>query len=276
MSNLNGKVAVVTGAGRKNGIGAAIARRLAKDGANVVVSDICAAPTDLPHGGNAAWEELQQVAAEIANLGVTAVPVRTDVTSGEDVASMIAATKERFGRLDILVNNAGVIIGPAPIRYMAEEAWRRMMEINASGVFLCCHHALPLMIEGDHGGRIINMSSIAALRPRIFMSAYAASKAAVVAMTGSLALEVGEFGITANAILPGDIDTGMKQWGMQLESMVTGQNYEDVVGNLESRIPAGRLGEPDDVADLVAFLASDEAQFITGQAINLTGGRELT
>lgn len=276
MSNLNGKVAVVTGAGRKNGIGAAIARRLAKDGANVVVSDICAAPTDLPHGGNAAWEELQQVAAEIANLGVTAVPVRTDVTSGEDVASMIAATKERFGRLDILVNNAGVIIGPAPIRYMAEEAWRRMMEINASGVFLCCHHALPLMIEGDHGGRIINMSSIAALRPRIFMSAYAASKAAVVAMTGSLALEVGEFGITANAILPGDIDTGMKQWGMQLESMVTGQNYEDVVGNLENRIPAGRLGEPDDVADLVAFLASDEAQFITGQAINLTGGRELT
>ena len=276
MSNLNGKVAVVTGAGRKNGIGAAIARRLAKDGANVVVSDICAAPTDLPHGGNAAWEELQQVAAEIANLGVTAVPVRTDVTSGEDVASMIAATKERFGRLDILVNNAGVIIGPAPIRYMAEEAWRRMMEINASGVFLCCHHALPLMIEGDHGGRIINMSSIAALRPRIFMSAYAASKAAVVAMTGSLALEVGEFGITANAILPGDIDTGMKQWGMQLESMVTGQNYEDVVGNLENRIPAGRLGEPDDVADLVAFLASDEAQFITGQAINLTGGRELS
>ena len=276
MSNLNGKVAVVTGAGRKNGIGAAIARRLAKDGANVVVSDICAAPTDLPHGGNAAWEELQQVAAEIANLGVTAVPVRTDVTSGEDVASMIAATKERFGRLDILVNNAGVIIGPAPIRYMAEEAWRRMMEINASGVFIFFHHARPLMIVGDHGGRIINMSSIAALRPRIFMSAYAASKAAVVAMTGSLALEVGEFGITANAILPGDIDTGMKQWGMQLESMVTGQNYEDVVGNLESRIPAGRLGEPDDVADLVAFLASDEAQFITGQAINLTGGRELS
>jgi NAD(P)-dependent dehydrogenase (short-subunit alcohol dehydrogenase family) len=276
MSNLNGKVAVVTGAGRKNGIGAAIARRLAKDGANVVVSDICAAPTDLPHGGNAAWEELQQVAAKIAGLGVTAVPVRTDVASGEDVASMIAATKEQFGRLDILVNNAGVIIGPAPIRYMAEEAWLRMMEINASGVFLCCHHALPLMIEGDRGGRIINMSSIAAVRPRIFMSAYAASKAAVVAMTGSLALEVGEFGITANAILPGDIDTGMKQWGIQLESMVTGQNYEDVVGNLESRIPAGRLGEPDDVADLVAFLASDEAQFITGQAINLTGGRELS
>lgn len=276
MSNLNGKVAIVTGAGRKNGIGAAIARRLAENGADIVVSDICAAPTDLPHGGNAAWEELREIATEIASLGVSAVPVRSDVTSSEDVATMMTATKEQFGRLDILVNNAGVIIGPAPIRYMAEEAWRRMLEINATGVFLCCQHALPLMIEGDRGGRIINMSSIAAVRPRIFMSAYAASKAAVIAMTRSLAQEIGEFGITANAILPGDIDTGMKQWGMQLESMVTGQTYDNVVGDLESKIPAGRLGEPDDVADLVAFLVSEEAAFITGQALNLTGGRELT
>ncbi len=276
MSNLNGKVALVTGAGRKNGIGAAIARRLAANGANLVISDICAAPTDLPHGGNAAWEEMQEIAVEIAGLGVASMPVRCDVTVSEEVASMIAATKEQFGRLDILVNNAGVIIGPAPIRYMAEEAWRRMMEINATGVFLCCHHALPLMIEGDRRGRIINMSSIAAVRPRIFMSAYAASKAAVIAMTQSMALEVGEFGITANAILPGDIDTGMKQWGMQLESMVTGQAYAEVVSALENRIPSGRLGEPEDVADLAAFLASEDAAFITGQAINLTGGRELT
>lgn len=276
MSNLNGKVAIVTGAGRKNGIGAAIARRLAENGADIVVSDICSAPTDLPHGGNAAWEELQEIATEIAGLGVSVMPVRSDVTSSEDVATMIAETKEQFGRLDILVNNAGVIIGPAPVRYMAEEAWRRMLEINATGVFLCCHHALPLMIEGDRGGRIINMSSIAAVRPRIFMSAYAASKAAVIAMTRSLAQEIGEFGITANAILPGDIDTGMKQWGMQLESMVTGQTYDDVVGDLENRIPAGRLGVPGDVADLAAFLVSEEAEFITGQALNLTGGRELT
>lgn len=276
MAELNGKVALVTGAGRKNGIGAAVACRLANDGANVVVSDICAEPTDLPHGGNAAWEELQEVAVEITALGVECLPVRADVTSGEDVQSMIAVTKENFGRLDILVNNAGAIIGPAPIRYMAEEAWRRMIEINATGVFLCCHHALPLMIEGKRGGRIINISSIAAVKPRIFMAAYAASKAAVVAMTQSLAQEVGEFEITANAILPGDIDTGMKQWGMQMESLVTGQSYEEVVGALETRIPAGRIGKPEDVADLVAFLASEEAKFITGQALNLTGGRELT
>lgn len=108
------------------------------------------------------------------------------------------------------------------------------------------------------------------------MSAYAAGKAAVVAMTKSLAQEIGEFGITVNALLPGDIDTGMKQWGMQLESMVRGQEYDEIVSTLVDRIPSGRLGEPRDVARLVAFLASEEAEFITGQAINLTGGRELS
>ena len=103
-----------------------------------------------------------------------------------------------------------------------------------------------------------------------------ASKAAVIAMTQSLAQEVGEFGITANAILPGDIDTGMKQWGMQFESTMTGKQYTDVVSDLEARIPVGRIGTPEDVANLVAFLVSDSAEFITGQAYNLTGGRELT
>jgi meso-butanediol dehydrogenase/(S,S)-butanediol dehydrogenase/diacetyl reductase len=276
MGGLQGKVALVTGAGRQNGIGAAIARRLAREGADVVVSDICAAPSDLPHGGNAAWEELTAVAADIKKLGVKSLALRVDVTVATQVQEMVAATKEEYGRLDILVNNAGVIIGPSPVRYMAEKAWRRMLEINATGVFLCCHHALPLMIDGSSGGRIINMSSIAAIRPRIFMSAYAASKAAVIAMTQSLAQEVGEFGITANAILPGDVDTGMKQWGMQLESMVSGKEYDEVLSALEDRIPIGRLGLPEDVAKLVAFLASDSAEFITGQALNLTGGRELS
>lgn len=276
MGVLDGRVALVTGAGRRNGIGAAIARRLAGDGAHVVISDICAAPADLPHGGYAAWEELTAVAEEISAFGVESLPLRVDVTIAEEVQGMVAATKDKFGRLDILVNNAGAIIGPAPVRYMAEEAWRRMLEINATGVFLCCHHALPLMIDGGNGGRIINISSIAAVRPRIFMSAYAASKAAVIALTQSLAQEVGEFGISANAILPGDVDTGMKQWGMQMESMVTGKGYDEVVTALEERIPAGRLGIPDDVAGLVSFLASETAEFITGQAINLTGGRELS
>ncbi|MCP4419969.1 MAG: 3-oxoacyl-ACP reductase FabG [Chloroflexi bacterium] len=275
MYNLKDKVAIVTGAGRSGGIGAAIGLRLAQEGAHVVVSDICAAPTELMHGGNAEWEELTAVSQQISNLGVQSLPVKMDVTKAEDVESMIAQVKETFGRLDILINNAGAAIGPAPILHMAEEAWRRTLDINATGTFLCSKFGLPLMMEGENG-RIINISSIAAVKPRPFLSAYAASKAAVIALTRSLSQEVGEFGITVNAILPGDIDTAMKQWGMQLESLVTGKEQDEVVSNLVDRIPLKRLGLPNDVAQLVTFLASDESSFITGQAYNLTGGRELS
>lgn len=275
MYDLKEKVALVTGAGRPGGIGAAVARRLAQDGAHVVVADICESPSDMTHAGSGTWEDLSAVAEEITSRGGRGLPLRADITDGEAVQAMMAETKATFGRLDILVNNAGAAIGPAPVLHMAEEAWRRTVEINATGTFLCSKYALPLMIDGGRGGRIINMSSIAAKRPRPFVSAYAASKAAVVALTQALAQEAGEHGITVNAILPGDVDTEMKQWGLQLESLVTKQPYEDVVAELEARIPLGRMATSEDVADLVAFLASDQAKFITGQAYNLTGGREL-
>lgn len=276
MYNLKGKVAIVTGAGRKGGIGAATAMRLAQDGAHVVVGDICAPTSDLPNAGSAAWEELAAVAAEIEALGVRSLAIKVDVTNAASVEALVAQTREAFGRLDILVNNAGAAIGPGPVIQMAEQAWRRTLEINATGTFLCCKHALPLMIEGKRGGRIVNMASIAAERPKPFVSAYAASKAAVAALTRSLAQEVAEFGVTVNAVLPGDVDTALKQWGLQLESLVTQQPYEAVLKEAVGRIPLGRLATPEDIARLVAFLASDEASFITGQAYNITGGRELT
>ncbi len=271
MYDLNDKVAIVTGAGREGGIGAAVARRLAQAGARVVIGDICAPPSDLPHAGSGQWEELEAIAGEIK-----ALPVRVDVTDAASVRAMMKQAKETFGRLDILVNNAGAAIGPAPVIQMAEKAWRRTLEINATGTFLCCQLALPLMLAGGRGGRIVNVSSIAAEKPKPYVSAYAASKAAVVALTRSLAQEVAEFGVTVNAVLPGDVDTAMKQWGLQLESLVTGQPYDEVVTAAVARIPLGRLATPQDVAQLVAFLASDEASFITGQAYNITGGRELT
>lgn len=276
MSLLKDQVAIVTGAGRKEGIGAAVALRLARDGAHVVVADICAPPSDLPHAGSGQWEELGGIAAEIEALGVRSLPLRVDVTNAASVEILMAKTKARFGRLDILVNNAGAAIGPAPVIQMAEEAWRRTLEINATGTFLCCKFALPLMIEGGRGGRIVNMSSLAAERPKPYVSAYAASKAAVVALTRSLAQEVAEFGITVNAVLPGDVDTTFKQWGLQLEALGTGQSYDDVLSAAVAQIPLRRLATPEDVAHLVAFLASSEATFITGQAYNVTGGRELS
>jgi NAD(P)-dependent dehydrogenase (short-subunit alcohol dehydrogenase family) len=197
-----------------------------------------------------------------------------DVTDADSVQAMVAQTKEAFGRLDILVNNAGAAIGPAPVMQMAEEAWRRTLEINATGTFLCSKFALPLMIGGSRGGRIVNMSSLAAERPRPYASAYAASKAAIVALTRSLAQEVAEFGITVNAILPGDVDTALKRWALQIEALATGQPYEEVLTSAVAKIPVGRFAAPDDVASLTVFLASDEASFITGQAYNVTGGRE--
>jgi NAD(P)-dependent dehydrogenase (short-subunit alcohol dehydrogenase family) len=276
MYELQNRVAIVTGAGRRGGIGEAIARTLAEDGAHVVISDICAPFSDLPNAGSGQWEEMEEIAAEIAGLGVRCVPSRVDVSDAESVQAMFDSTQEAFGRLDILVNNAGAAIGPSPVIAMAEEAWRRTLEINATGTFLCCKAALPLMIDGERGGRIVNMASIAATHPKPFVSAYAASKAAVVALTQSLAQETAQFGITVNAVLPGDVDTAMKQWGLQLEGLVTQKSYSEVLKEAVDKIPMGRLAVPDDVARLVAFLASDEANFITGQAYNITGGRELT
>jgi NAD(P)-dependent dehydrogenase (short-subunit alcohol dehydrogenase family) len=276
--DLKDRVALVTGAGRPEGIGAAVARRLARDGAHVVLGDICAPPSDLPHAGSGAWDGLAAVARQIEQEapGVRALPVRLDVTDAVSVEAALAEAQRSFGRLDIVVNNAGAAIGPAPVVQMEERAWRRTLEINATGTFLCCKLALPLMIEGGRGGRIVNMSSIAARRPRPYLSAYAASKAAVVALTCSLAQEVAQFGITVNAVLPGDVDTALKQWGLQLEAMVSGQPYDQVLAAAVDKVPLGRFATPGDVADLVAFLASDGAGFITGQAYNLTGGRELT
>ncbi len=215
------KVAVITGAGRRGGIGEAVARKLAAAGATVVITDLCAPPpADLPHPGIGQWAELQEIAAEIEALGAPAMPLQVDVTDAASVQAMVAKTLLAYDRIDILVNNAGAIFGPSPVMQMAEDAWRKTLEVNATGAFLVSKAVAPVMIKGGRGGRIVNMSSLAAIRPRPYMAAYAASKAAVAALTQSMAQEMAQFGVTVNAVLPGDIDTGMKQWGYQLEAQI--------------------------------------------------------
>ncbi len=274
------KVALITGAGREKGIGAAIARRLAQDHVSVVLADLCADPADhplAPRGGQ--WQTLQTLAEEIARAtGVDALPIQVDVTDRDAIATMLDQIHATFGRLDILINNAGVAVGPAPVAQMDPAAWQRTLDVNLTGTFYVTQAALPILIQtaSQTGhGRIINMSSLAATHPKPFLAAYAASKAGVLAFTQALAQEIAQFGITVNTLLPGDIDTDFKRWGLQLESMVRRQEYEEVLQAAIAQIPVGRLGKPEDVAAVVAFLCSEEADFITGQAINITGGREL-
>lgn len=276
MAKLQDWVALITGAGRRGSIGAAIALTLAQSGANIVVSDICATQTELLAVSNPARQELESVAQEVEQCGVRALPLQADVTDANSVQALVEQVREQFGRLDILVNNAGIAINPGPVVFMPDEAWRKTLDINATGTFLCCKYALPLMLDGERGGRVINMSSIAAERPKPNMSAYAASKAAVVALTRSLAQEVAMFNITVNAILPGDVETALKQWGVQLEADTKGLTYDEVYQAQVARIPLGRFALPQDVAEMVAWLASDAASFITGQAFAVTGGREWT
>jgi NAD(P)-dependent dehydrogenase (short-subunit alcohol dehydrogenase family) len=272
MYDLEGKVAIVTGAGRKLGIGRAIALRLAREGADVAVADICRQFEESPDYGLGQWEGLRSTADEISALGVRGLPLRVDVTDSQAVDRMVAQTIGALGRIDILVNNAGGVVGPAPALWMEEAAWSKTLAINATGTFLCSQRVARTMITRREGGKIINIASIAAKRGAPAMGAYSAAKAAIVAFTRVLAMELAPSGIQVNAVCPGEVDTELHRWGWELEAKFRGVPYEQVVSEEIEHIPLGRLEQPDDVANLVAFLASSQSDYMTGQAINVDGG----
>jgi NAD(P)-dependent dehydrogenase (short-subunit alcohol dehydrogenase family) len=275
MYDLKGKVAIVTGAGRDLGIGRAIALRLARDGADVVVADLCREFEEFPGYGLGTWEGLEKRAEEVRALGVRALPVRVDVTDAGLVNEMVARTRKEFGRLDILVNNAGGVPGPGPVVWVEEAAWNKTIAINLTGTFLCSKAAVLAMQEQGQGGKIVNVSSAAGKRASPFLSAYSAAKGGVILFTQALALEVAANNIQVNAVCPGQVDTELQRWGWNLEAWAQGISYEEVVRHEIERIPLGRLETPDDVANLVAFLASSESDYMTGQAINVTGGQVM-
>ena len=273
--DLSGKVALVTGAGGERGIGRAIATRLAREGADVVVNDVSDAP-------RADWGGLPAVVAEIEGMGRGALGVVGSITESTDVQRLVEATLERFGRLDILVNNAGAPAGEdrKPIVELAESEWSRIHEVNAKGTFLMCQAGARHMIERNkaqpgQGGRIINISSLAGRMGIARYGAYCASKFAIIGLTQVLALELGEHAITVNAICPGLTDTerlsGMAS-GLKPEGTTTEAYRQKLIGQNEAITPLGRIAQPVDVARSAAFLASDEAEFLTGQSISVSGG----
>jgi len=274
MYDLKGKVAIVTGAGRESGIGRGIAVRLAREGADVVIADICRSFEEFPDYGLGDREGLEETARRIREAGARALPVVADVADSAAVEAMVGQALEAFGRIDILVNNAGGAPGPGPVILMQESAWDKTMAINATSTFLCSRAVARHMIERGGGGKIINISSAAAKTGGPFLSAYSAAKAAIVAFTRVMAWEVAEHNIQVNAVCPGEVDTELMRWGWRVVSLVGNMPYDDVVGEAVKRIPLGRLETPEDVANLVAFLASSESDYMTGQAINVTGGME--
>lgn len=263
MKRLQEKVALITGAGRKKGIGYACALRMAVEGANVVIADMINNDSDK--------ENMLALARELEDEGIKALALHVDVTNEEAVKKMIGSVVKEMGRLDILVNNAGTAGTPSPLAQSELDAWEKTMAINLNGTFLCSREAVPLMVEGG-GGKIVNMSSRAAYRGAIWLHAYCTTKAGILGLTRSMSLELAPLNITVNAVCPGHIDTEMKRWGWEQEATIKGNKVEELMDGAAASTPLGRIGTPEDVAATVAFLASDDAGYLTGEAISVTGG----
>jgi len=240
--NLNNRVAIITGAAR--GIGQAIALRLAQAGACVVVTDI---------------DGSEPVAEEIRAMDRNSLAITADVSSAGEVSRLVETTLDTCGRIDILVNNAGITRDQLLLR-MSDEDWDRVINVNLKSVFLCTKAALRPMLK-QRWGRVINLASIVGIIGNAGQANYAASKAGIIGFTKSIAKEVASRGITVNAIAPGFIDTGMTQ-----------QLNESQKQELKQQIPSGYIGSPEDIAAAAAFLASEEARYITGQVLNINGG----
>ncbi len=251
----DGTVALVTGAGQ--GIGAAVASALAADGAKVVLA-------------GRTIEKLQAVASRISESGGTAHTIAVDVTDPDQVANLAAAAVEFAGPVGILVNNAGVGYS-SPLKRTTPEDWRRVMDTNATGTFLCTRELLPGMVAA-RWGRVISIASVAGLSGGAYLTAYSASKHAVIGFTRSLAAEVASHGVTVNAVCPGFVATPMTDSSVANIMAVTGKSQAEALQALESTSPQQRLIEPEEVAHAVSFLASEASRGINGQAIVIDGG----
>lgn len=275
MNGLAGKVAVCTGSGRRNGLGAEILRRLAAEGCKVVVTDL-GEPDGLLTGQDiGATEEMEALAAELRGTGAECMTVPCDVRDEEQVAALFAAVAEQFGPTDILINNAGIGYLMRGFDEVPADEWRLVLDVNLTGAFLCSQQAMKQMVAAGNGGRIINIASQAAKSGFPHLAAYVASKHGMVGLTRSNAIEMGPHGITVNAVCPNHVTTGLGAKQNDYYAKLQGKSLDEFMAAMRERIPLGRPGLPEDTAAAVAFLASDDAHYITGEALNVSGGEEM-
>ena len=264
MGDLDGKVAIVTGAGRLRGIGRAAAVELARMGADVVVTGTGRSPDRYPDDEKAVgWRDVESTADQIREQGTRALTLTVDVSSADDVQMMIDRTVEEFGRLDVLINNAAFARGPdrVPILDLPQDIFQRVVDIKITGTYLCTKAAIPHMVDAG-GGKIVNISSTAGKRGSENTLAYNASNFALVGMTQSMARELGRHNINVNCVCPGAVDTH------RMDDI----DRETRWVQMAETTPIGRNGTDDEVGEFVAYLCSNAASWIHGQSININGG----
>ncbi len=276
MYDLKGKVAVVTGAGRHKGLGEAMAKRLAAEGAKVLLTDIGSPSGEQftqQHIGTES--EMDEIVNEITEARGIAAAQTCDVREETDVAAAVVRAVREWGRLDIMVNNAGIGYLMTDILTLEQKDWDAVLDVNLRGVFLGIKHAAKQMIVQGDGGRIINIASQAAKRGFPGTAAYVSSKHALVGLTRTAALEFADHQITVNSICPNHVTTGLGAWQNAHFAAARGRTHDDYMAEMRARIPLGRVGQTSDIAGMCAFLSSDQAAYITGQNLDVSGGEEM-
>lgn len=276
MRRFEGKTIVVTGSGRDKGLGQAILQRFADEGANCVVSDL-GKPTE--HMGAAdigTTDEMERIAEELRARGAKVAIIPCDVRSEVSCTAMAAKAVETFGSLDIWVNNAGIGYIMKPLLETTSSEWEAVIGVNLSGAFYGTKAAAVAMIAAGKGGRIINIASQAAKTGFPHMAPYTSSKHGMVGLTRSNAIELGQYGITVNAVCPNHVTTGLgARQNAYFSELLGFDSVEAYVENMKRKNPMGRPGLGSDTAGAVAWLASDDASYITGEALNVSGGEEM-
>lgn len=259
-----GKTVVVTGSGRHKGLGQGILQRFADEGANCVVSDVVITP------------EAGEVADELRARGARAATIACDVSDAAQCDALIAGAVAQFGGVDVLVNNAGIGFMMKPMLEVDPADWAQVIAVNLSGAFYCTQAAAKAMIAAGTGGRIINVASQAAKSAFPHLPAYVSSKHGMIGLTRATALELGPHGITVNAVCPNHVTTALgAEQNAYFSKLLGFATVEDYIANMSAKNPMGRPGLPGDSAALCAWLASDDAFYMTGEALNISGGEEM-